>query len=252
MLLTEDLVYLQIAGILGWARTPAAFQVVTRAIIWELRHALQSDVLMYVDDIMGVGMAEHVPTDIALTMAICTSLLGPTSVADDKTEQGRYVIMGYVIDLDTQRVSISRKNLLSALHGFITVDINGSMTLRVAQRLASQASRYGKICRVMRPFCGALNRLIAGRTSVQNSLHADPGLLLTIPAISHGGVHLIPCQTVNGAEVATGVCAVSFFPEPMRIPRSNHSRRRTCHPGEQRTDLSPTGRQHHCSHMGPH
>jgi hypothetical protein len=125
MLLPEDLVYLQIAGIFGWAGTPAAFQVVTRAIICALRHALQSDVLMYVDDIMEVGMAEHVPTDIALTRAICTSLLGPTSVADDKTEQGRRLdVIGYVIDLDTQRVSISRKNPLSAIHGFITVDIN--------------------------------------------------------------------------------------------------------------------------------
>ena len=35
MLLTGDLVYLQIAGIIDWAETPAAFQVVTRAIAWE-------------------------------------------------------------------------------------------------------------------------------------------------------------------------------------------------------------------------
>jgi hypothetical protein len=34
MLLTGDLVYLQIAGIFGWTGTPAAFQVVTRAISW--------------------------------------------------------------------------------------------------------------------------------------------------------------------------------------------------------------------------
>ena len=32
MLLTGNIVYLQIAGIFGWAGTPAAFQVVTRAI----------------------------------------------------------------------------------------------------------------------------------------------------------------------------------------------------------------------------
>ena len=36
VLLTGDIVYLQIAGIFGWAGTPAAFQVVTRAISWEL------------------------------------------------------------------------------------------------------------------------------------------------------------------------------------------------------------------------
>jgi hypothetical protein len=119
---------------------------------------------MDVDAIKGVGMVEHVPTDIDLTRVICTSLLGPTSVDDGKTEQGRRLdVIGYVIDLDTQRVSIWRKNLLSAPHGFITADINGSMTQRVAQRLASQASQ---ICRVMRRLCRALNRLIAGCTSV--------------------------------------------------------------------------------------
>ena len=54
MLLTGDLVYLQIAGIFGWAGTPAAFQVVTQAIAWELQSRLQSRTVMYVDDIIGV------------------------------------------------------------------------------------------------------------------------------------------------------------------------------------------------------
>jgi hypothetical protein len=140
MLLTGDLVYLQIAGIFGWAGTPAAFQVITGANTWELRHALQSEVMMYVDDIVGVGMVDHVRNGIDRTRDICTDLLGPTAVADDKTVEGRRLdVIGYVIDLDTQRVSISRKNLLSALHGFITVDIDGSMTLPIAQRLASRA-----------------------------------------------------------------------------------------------------------------
>jgi hypothetical protein len=36
----------------------AAFQVVTRAVVWALKHALKSSVLMYVDDIMGVRFVE--------------------------------------------------------------------------------------------------------------------------------------------------------------------------------------------------
>ena len=32
MMLTDNIVYFQIAGIFGWAGTPAAFQVVKRAI----------------------------------------------------------------------------------------------------------------------------------------------------------------------------------------------------------------------------
>ena len=36
MLLTNELLYLQLAGIFGWAGTPAAFQVVTRVILWDV------------------------------------------------------------------------------------------------------------------------------------------------------------------------------------------------------------------------
>ena len=120
---------------------------------------------MYVNDIIGVCMLHDLDDDQLRTRNTCTSLLGPTTVADDKTESGRRLdVIGYVVDLDTRRVLISRKNRLSTLHGFATIDLNGAMTLKMAQKLASWASRYGKICRVMRPFCGALNRLIAGRT----------------------------------------------------------------------------------------
>ena len=76
MLLTDDVVYFQLAGIFGWAGTPAAFQVVTRAISWELRHALLSRTLMYVDDIIGIDFVDEIADDIARTRVICTSLLG--------------------------------------------------------------------------------------------------------------------------------------------------------------------------------
>ena len=152
MMLMDGIVYLQIAGIFGWAGTPAAFQVITRAIKWELNHALQSSVTMYVDDVIGVCLLKDLQNDLALTRDICTSLLGPSSVADDKTETGqRLDVIGYVIDLDTERVAISRKNYLNTLHGFAAIDIDAAMSLRTAQKLASRrGSRYGKICRVMR------------------------------------------------------------------------------------------------------
>ena len=175
MLLTGDLVYLQIAGIFGWAGTPAAFQVVTRAIAWELRSRLQSRTVMYVDDIIGVGFEKDIAADLALTRAICTTLLGSSAVADDKTEVRRRLdVIGYVIDLDTGRVLISKKNFLTALNGFLSADTTARINLRTAQRLASWSTRYGKICRVMRPFCSALYRLTWGRT--------DPHALFNLSA----------------------------------------------------------------------
>ena len=175
MLLTDNLVYLQLAGIFGWSGTPAAFQVVTRAIAWELRSRLQSHTVMYVDDIIGIGFAKDITADLALTRHICTALLGSGAVADDKTEVSRRLdVIGYVIDLDTGRVLISKKNFLTALHGFLSADTAARINLRTAQRLASWSTRYGKICRVMRPFCSALYRLTWGRT--------DPHALFSLSA----------------------------------------------------------------------
>ena len=244
MMLTGNIVYLQFVGIFGWAGTPAAFQVVTRAIQWELGHCLKSSTIIYVDDIIGICMEKDVSEDLRRTRDICTGLLGPNAVADDKTETGRRVdVIGYVIDLDSQRVSIARKNYLNALHGFISINVEMKMNLRTAQKLASWASRYGKICRVMRPLCGALNRLIAGRSEAHATFLVSaeakiaikcwqsmlclvryqesrftrtlesfsPALPLTIAEFdaSLAGVGLIWYQR-NGAEVAMGVCAVSI------------------------------------------
>lgn len=99
MLLTGDLVYFQIAGIVGWSGTPAAFEVVTRAIAWELRQALRSSTLLHVDDILGVCFEEDLPADLQRTWNICTDLLGSGAVADDKTESGRRIdVIGYTIN----------------------------------------------------------------------------------------------------------------------------------------------------------
>ena len=245
MLLTEDLVYFQMAGIFGWAGTPAAFQVVTRAILWELRHRLKSDTVMYVDDIIGIGFKNDIESDLTITKSVCTGLLGPTAVADDKTEVGRRTeIIGYIIDLDLQRVMIARKNYLTTLHGFSTVDVEDTMNLRTAQRLASWSSRYGKICRVMRPFCGALNRLTAGRTQPHASFDLSTEAKVAIKCwramlflVRHdeaqftrrlesfslqssniiaefdsslSGAGLLWYDRSNGTEVIRGVCAVDL------------------------------------------
>ena len=247
MMLTDSTVYFQIAGIFGWAGTPAAFQVVTRAIQWELKHRLESATIMYVDDIVGVCMLKDLESDLSLTRDTCTNLLGPTAVADDKTETGRRLdVIGYVVDLDLERVLIAKKNHLNALYGFVTVNLAGSMNLRTAQKLASWASRYGKICRVMRPFCGALNRLIAGRVEPHATFPVTAeakiaikcwqamlclvrfqesrftrtleSFALTAPTsvaefdASLTGAGIIWYQTVDGNEVARGVSAVDLIP----------------------------------------
>ena len=95
---------------------------------------------------------------------MCTKLLGPTAVAEEKTETGtRLDVLGYVLDLTLKLVSISRKNFLNAVYGFFTTSLDDKISIQTAEKLASWGSRYSKICRAMRPFCGALHRATAGR-----------------------------------------------------------------------------------------
>jgi hypothetical protein len=100
---------------------------------------------------MGICFAGDLEADLARAKDICTSLLGPASVAADKIESGvRLDMIGYTISLPDNRVLISR-------------DVTKRINLKAAQWLASYGTRYGKICRVMRHFCGALYRVTWGR-----------------------------------------------------------------------------------------
>lgn len=93
---------------------------------------------MYVDDVIGVCFEEDVASDIKEATRICSSILGPKAVALDKTEiDTRLEIIGYVVDLDAMRVSIARKNFLSTIHGFLSVDLYGATKLKTLQKLAS-------------------------------------------------------------------------------------------------------------------
>ena len=65
---------------------------------------------MYIDDIIGVGLARDIENDLLITRNVCTSLLGPSAVADDKTEVGRRVdVIGYTIDLTYTTGAHSKK-----------------------------------------------------------------------------------------------------------------------------------------------
>lgn len=110
---------------------------------------------MYVDDIIGVCLAKDLDSEVQCAKTVCTKLLGPTAVAEEKTETGtRLDVLGYVLDLTLKLVSISRKNFLNAVYGFFTTSLDDKISIQTAEKLASWGSRYSKICRAMRPFCG--------------------------------------------------------------------------------------------------
>ena len=142
-------------GIFGWTAMPAAFQVVNRAIVWELSQpgVLAGYIKMYTDDIIGVCLAKDLQHDMKVTRDLCTQLLGADAVEDDKTDHGRRLtVIGWDIDLDRRLVTVARKNALKALYGFSTVPLDGPVETRIIQKWASWGQRYGEICVYMQPF----------------------------------------------------------------------------------------------------
>jgi hypothetical protein len=67
MEMTDEKVIIFICGIFGWTGTPAAFQVVTRAIMHELIHVLKGTPLMYSYDILVVTSKKDASTDMCIT-----------------------------------------------------------------------------------------------------------------------------------------------------------------------------------------
>lgn len=125
MEMTDDKVIIFMCGIFGWTGTPAAFQVVTRALIEEFKHKLEGDVTIYSDDTLVTTLQNYLKSDMQTTEAVCTNLLGPKSIERTKNESGRILtLIGYEIDMDNQLITILERNLQRTLYGFLNIDIN--------------------------------------------------------------------------------------------------------------------------------
>ena len=184
--LVGGLVVIFLCGLFGWSATPAAFQVVTRALVFELLLVLYGGCLMYVDDIIVVTLVDKLSADKAAARSLCVGLLGPLAVADDKTEDTegggprRLDAIGYVLDMDNQLVTLTRRNLLRTVYAFFSVDLYGRIPVPAVQRLASLASRYCAIVPELRPFSRALHACVIGVRNQRGSVFLTPEARLSV------------------------------------------------------------------------
>ena len=179
MELVGGVVIVFLAGTFGWTGTPGAFQVVTRALVFELCRILRGMVLMYVDDIMGISLRRDLASDLTTTKQLVLRLLGSKAFADDKTfhttvSNRRLEKIGYTIDLGKQLVTIARHNWMKTFYGFIVVDENAALRVSVLECLASWASRYGKVCALMRPYASVLYGSYRGLRSRNVTVYLQP------------------------------------------------------------------------------
>ena len=166
--LPGDLVAFFTCGTFGWGAMPFAFNVITKAIVWELnegtKYRLAGQCLMYVDDLAGVCFDADMAADQSKAKTLVEGLLGEGAIADDKTEpdeDGCLDFIGYSVDIHNKRVGISRRNILKALWATLEVEDGSAVTVKQMQRIASHGSRYKRVCQLMAPFTHVLYRCIS-------------------------------------------------------------------------------------------
>ena len=157
LLLWGSIMVFFICGVFGWTGTPGCFQVVNRAIMWEAKKFLKGLAIMFCDDIMGVCWARDLESEIARMKEFIEGFMGKGSVADEKTEFGRcLVILGYTTDLNRMCVSIAPKNLRKALYAFMQIEEHQLVNFKQMETVSSLAARYGLVSPHMNPLTRVL------------------------------------------------------------------------------------------------
>ena len=172
MELPGDVSVFFMGGTFGWGAMPFCFQVVTRAVLWELnngtRHRLKGVALMYVDDIIAASLACDLADDQARVTALVDGLLGNGAMAPKKTiveTEGVLDAIGYRIDRINERVGISEANTHKAFFAAWDVGDGSTVTMQMMEKVAAHAARYKRVCPLMAGFTSTLFGSIRGRTN---------------------------------------------------------------------------------------
>ena len=166
--LTEGNFMFFLVGVFGLTGMPMAFQVITRALVFEINKRISGMMKQYVDDGIGISHFSRMQADMDAAFAFIRNLLGKDAVEESKTAFGMTLdFIGYEIRLDEGIVTIARKNILKALYAFMDVDLGDGVHVAVKrmQGLSSLASRYGYITQLMRPYTRSLYQGYVGRGS---------------------------------------------------------------------------------------
>lgn len=174
-LLQHDLVVFHLAGLFGWTGMPYVFQVITRVLLCLLATVIVGKCLMYVDDVMGVSPTASASKDSDAADSAIKRLMGKYAVATHKDERGRILeFIGWLFNLNTRTVSLSRRLLVKTIHAFFSFNIDAAVTKDVVDRMASLATRASLLFRPMRPYTHALYSMINSFPTPHATRHLTP------------------------------------------------------------------------------
>ncbi len=129
-----------------WQLWVGRYPVCSRTLEVITEHTIDGAGLWYVDVLNGCSNRRTYESDMSRVDDEVRTLLGPGSVAVDKDKSGRQLDMiGWLIDLDAQLVTISDRYFDKTVHAFFSFNINEPITLHQVQVMTSLASRYTQI-----------------------------------------------------------------------------------------------------------
>lgn len=161
--MTDELTYFPIAGIFGLTGMPFAFNVATKVLKETINGKIKGEMVMYVDDVIGISAVWHVNSDMQIAKRAIEGMFGPGTVASAKTDMGTALdVIGWNLDCSSQSFSMSGRNADRALYRFLQIDENEPVAIAHLETIASLASRYALVCREMKPYVGHLYASFAG------------------------------------------------------------------------------------------
>jgi hypothetical protein len=172
-----------LGGVFGLTSMPFAFNIITKAVVWELNSRLiRGMMLQYVDDGFVVSHQDERDEDVSITLRFIRDLLGPDAIAIHKLDLGdAFDFIGYNVDRISELITVSRRNIYKSIYFFnqVNLDHGAKVPVRIMQRLASLGSRYSHLCSVMRPYVRTLYESYQG-TCQRGSVSLSSGAKIVI------------------------------------------------------------------------
>jgi hypothetical protein len=153
-----DHVYVSTQGNFGWALMGFAFAVVTRTLLVCVQALTSGLVLMYCDDLIGVGRATEDGSgkekdwlhDRLAAVGVMRALLGDDAEETAKREssvnsQRALVVLGWLFMLDTWSVDVSDENITKTIYLFGKAEEQRWATPKEVEAMASLAYRYSQV-----------------------------------------------------------------------------------------------------------
>ena len=141
-------------GNFGWQGSPAAYDVIRRAIDRTTRPLLGGAVMSYVDDYIGVAHKSQALADQTSFQDVVTRTFGEGGLNREKSigPSRSCECIGWVIDLDSVSVFPNEKGIHKLTSCFFGLRLHKRLSRRQFQIMGSLASRYSAAIRGARPF----------------------------------------------------------------------------------------------------